>query len=49
MRGGDGKFVDFYKAMSAPLEDGSGRGLTKLLEVVQLIWKSEKVLVGKAG
>ena len=46
---GDGKFVDFYKAMRAPLEGGSGRGLTKLLEVVHFIWRSEKVLVGKAG
>ncbi len=49
--GGDGKFVDFYKAMCAPLEGGSGRGLTKLLEVVQHIWRCEKVeeswLVGK--
>ena len=48
---GDGKFVDFYKAMRAPLEGGSGRGLTKLLEVVQRIWRCEKVeeswLVGK--
>ena len=25
--GGDGKVVDFYKAMCAPLEGGSGRGL----------------------
>ena len=32
--GGDGKFVDLTKAMCAPLEGGSGRGLTKLLEVV---------------
>ena len=31
--GGDGKVVDFYKAMCAPLEGGSGRGLTKLLGV----------------
>ena len=49
--GGDGKVVDFYKAMCAPLEGGSGRGLTKLLEVVQHIWRCEKVeeswLVGK--
>ena len=30
--GGDGKVVDFYKAMCAPLEGGSGRGLTQLLE-----------------
>ena len=48
---GDGKVVDFYKAMCAPLEGGSGRGLTKLLEVVQRIWRCEKVeeswLVGK--
>ncbi len=29
--GGDGKFVDFYKALCAPLEGGSGRGLTQLL------------------
>ncbi len=36
--GGDGKVVDFYRAMCAPLEGGSGRGLTKLLaEVVQHI------------
>jgi hypothetical protein len=41
--GGDGKFVDFYKAMCAPLEGGSGRGLTKLLEVVVYIWRCEKV------
>ena len=40
--GGDGKVVDFYKAMCAPLEGGSGRGLTKLLEVVQHIWRCEK-------
>jgi hypothetical protein len=40
--------------MCAPLEGGSGRGLTKLLEVVQhiiMIWRCEKVeeswLVGK--
>jgi hypothetical protein len=49
--GGDGKFVDFYKAMCAPLEGGSGRGLTKLLEVVVYIWRCEKVeeswLVGR--
>jgi hypothetical protein len=53
--GGDTKVVDFYRAMCAPLEGGSGRGLTKLLarEVVQHIWRcdSEKVeeswLVGK--
>ena len=49
--GGDGKVVDFYKAMCAPLEGGSGRGLTKLLEVVRYIWRTEKVeeswLVGK--
>jgi hypothetical protein len=49
--GGDGKVVDFYKVMCAPLEGGSGRGLTKLLEVVQHIWRCEKVeessLVGK--
>jgi hypothetical protein len=49
--GGDGKFVDFYKAMCAPLEGGSGRGLTKLLEVVVYIWGCEKVeeswLVGR--
>ncbi len=56
--GGDTKVVDFYKAMCAPLEGGSGRGLTKLLarrEVAQHIWRcdsdSEKVeeswLVGK--
>ncbi len=35
--GGDGKFVDFYKALCAPLEGGSGRGLTQLLEVVRYI------------
>ena len=29
--------------MCAPLEGGSGRGLTKLLEVVRCIWRSEKV------
>ncbi len=51
--GGDGKVVDFYKPMSrcAPLEGGSGRGLTQLLEVVQHTWRCEKVeeswLVGK--
>ena len=51
--GGDGKFVDFYKALchGAPLEGGSGRGLTQLLEVVRYIWRTEKVeeswLVGK--
>ena len=49
--GGDGKVVDFYKAMCAPLEGGSGRGLTKLLEVVRYIWRTEEVeeswLVGK--
>ena len=49
--GGDGKFVDLNKAMCAPLEGGSGRGLTKLLEVVRYIWRTEKVeagwLVGK--
>ena len=49
--GGDGKFVDFYKALCAPLEGGSGRGLTQLLEVVRYIWRTEKVeeswLVGK--
>ncbi len=33
--GGDGKVVGFYKAMCAPLEGGSGRGLTQLLEVAQ--------------
>ena len=38
--GGDGKVVDFYRAMCPPLEGGSGRGLTKLLEVVQHIWDS---------
>ncbi len=38
-----GKVVDFYKAMCAPLEGGSGRGLTQLLEVVQNIWRCEKV------
>ncbi len=31
--GGDGKVVDFYKAICAPLVGGPGRGLTKLLEV----------------
>ena len=41
--GGDGKFVDLNKAMCAPLEGGSGRGLTKLLEVVRYIWRTEKV------
>ncbi len=41
--GGVGKFVDLYKAMCAPLEGGSDRGLTKLLEVVQHIWRCEKV------
>ncbi len=52
--GGDGKVVDFHKAMCAPLEGGSGRGLTKLLEVVQHIWRcaacakvEESWLVGK--
>jgi hypothetical protein len=49
--GEDGKFVDLYKATCDPLEGGSGRGLTKLLEVVQHIWRCEKVeeswLVGK--
>jgi hypothetical protein len=49
--GGDGKVVDFYRAMCPPLEGGSGRGLTKLIEVVQHIWRCEKVeeswLVGK--
>lgn len=39
--GGDGKFVDFYKALCAPLEGGSGRGLTQLLEVVRYIWSLE--------
>ena len=38
--GGDGKFVDFYKALCAPLEGGSGRGLTQLLEVARYIWRS---------
>ncbi len=37
--------------MCDPPEGGSGRGLTKLLEVVQHIWRCEKVeelwLVGK--
>jgi hypothetical protein len=37
--------------MCAPLEGGSGRGLTKLLEVVRYIWRTEKAeagwLVGK--
>jgi hypothetical protein len=41
--GNDGKVVDFYKAMCAPLEGGSGRGptlgLPKLLEVAQHIWR----------
>ncbi len=52
-RGGDGKFIDLHKAICDPLEGGSGRGfkLTKLLEVVQHIWRCEKVeeswLVGK--
>ncbi len=53
--GGDGKVVDLYTAMCAPLEGGSGRGLTKLLEVAQpqhiLRLRCEKVeeswLVGK--
>jgi hypothetical protein len=39
--------------MCAPLEGGSGRGLTRLLEVVRYIWGTEKLevkeswLVGK--
>jgi len=43
--GGDGKVVGFYRAMCAPLEgaSGSGRGLTKLLEVARYIWRTEKV------
>ncbi len=51
--GADGKVVGFYRAMCAPLEGGSGRCLTKLLEVAQHIWRCEKVdseeswLVGK--
>jgi hypothetical protein len=43
--------VNLYKAPCAPLEGGSGRGLTKLLEVARYIWRTEKVegswLVGK--
>jgi hypothetical protein len=47
--GGDGKFVDFYKALCAPLEGGSGRGLTQLLEVVRYIWRTELRKWRKAG
>ena len=43
--------LTYTKAMCDPLEGGSGRGLTKLLEVVQHNWRCEKVeeswLVGK--
>jgi hypothetical protein len=47
--GGDGKFVDLHKAICDPLEGGSGRGfkLTKLLEVVQHIWRPVRESGGK--